>query len=92
MKKYTLRLILALTAALLLVACGPSDEEKQKAAEQPRQRRRWPPNRPRWRCRTTDDKAAWQTYFEAVVTVHAQTRRAMKTNHPLHVLCAGRRR
>ncbi len=67
-----------MSAALLLVACGPSEEEKQKAAEAGRagrqdRREAGPLKLP------TDatDKSAWQKYLVAQVRAScARTRRS----------------
>jgi len=84
MKKYTFRLILALSTALLLVACGPSEEEKQKAAEQAAQAARIAAEQVALKLPTdATDKPAWQKYLSAQVTrFMRENAKLVKTNHP----------
>lgn len=84
MKKYTLRVILALTAALLLVACGPSEEEKQKAADQAAQAARIAAEQAALKLPTdATDKTSWQKYLVAQVTRFMRENPTLvKTNHP----------
>jgi hypothetical protein len=84
MKKYTLRLILAMSAALLLVACGPSEEEKQKAAEQAEQAAKIAAEQVALKLPTdATDKSAWQKYLVAQVTRFMRENPTLvKTNHP----------
>ncbi|HEY8009905.1 MAG TPA: hypothetical protein VIE67_02800 [Rudaea sp.] len=84
MKKYTFRLILALITALLLVACGPSEEEKQKAEDAAKAAAAMAAEKAALVMpQGTIDKVAWAPYFKATVTKflreNAQT---IKTNHP----------
>ncbi|MHB8448203.1 MAG: hypothetical protein ACYC7G_00690 [Rudaea sp.] len=76
MNKYIRTLSFALCSALLLAACGPSDEDKQKAAEAAAQ---VAANAPVPLPAPGADDAAWQKYLVSVVTRNMQ---GVKTNHP----------
>ncbi|MBS0589275.1 MAG: hypothetical protein JSR65_01390 [Proteobacteria bacterium] len=84
MKKYAFRTILALSAALLLVACGPSEEEKAKVAEAAAKADAMAKETAALVMpKDTIDKAAWAPYFKAVVTKFLRDNAAtVKTNHP----------
>ena len=84
MKKYTLRLILAMSAALLLVACGPSEEEKQKAAEQAAQAAEIAAEQAALKLPAdATNKTAWQAYLVAQVKrFMRENPKLVKTNHP----------
>jgi hypothetical protein len=83
MKKYSFRLILALLAALLLVACGPSEEEKQKAADAAAKADAMAKeNAALIVPKEVTDKAAWQNYFKAALTKFLRENAStVKTNH-----------
>lgn len=84
MKKYTFRMIVALAAALLLAACGPSEEDKAKAAEAAAKAEAMAKEAAALVIpKDTIDKAAWAPYFKAVVTKFLRDNSAtVKTNHP----------
>ena len=84
MKKYTFRMIAALAATLLLVACGPSEEEKAKAAEAAQKAEALAKEAAALVIpKDTIDKAAWAPYFKAVVTKFLRDNGStVKTNHP----------
>jgi hypothetical protein len=76
MKNFIRILFLALTATLVLSACGPSDEEKAKAAADAAAVERL---RPVPMPTDATDKKAWQTYLGKVVMNNMQ---GVKTNQP----------
>jgi len=84
MNKYTFRLILAALATLLLSACGPSEEDKQKAAEAAAQEAKLLAEQAALVLpHDATDKAAWQKYLTAQVTHFMRLNpTAVKTNHP----------
>jgi ABC-type glycerol-3-phosphate transport system substrate-binding protein len=84
MKKYTFRMIAALLATLLLAACGPSEEEKAKAAADAAKAEALAKEAVALVLpKDTIDKAAWTPYFKAVVTKFLRENTAtVKTNHP----------
>ncbi|MFT3789536.1 MAG: hypothetical protein QM741_00350 [Rudaea sp.] len=84
MKKYTFRMVLALSAALLLSACGPSEEDKAKAAEAAAKAEALAKEAAALVMpKDTIDKAAWAPYFKATVTKFLRENSAtVKTNHP----------
>lgn len=84
MKKYVLRTIFAISTALLLVACGPSEAEKAKAAEDAAKAQAMVREAAALVMpKDTIDKAAWTPYFKAVVTKFLRDNSAtVKTNHP----------
>lgn len=84
MKKYTFRPILALATALLLVACGPSEEEKQKAADAAKAAAAMAAETAALVMpKDTIDKVAWAPYFKAAVTKFLRENQStVKTNHP----------
>lgn len=84
MKKYTLRPILAMCTALLLVACGPSEEEKQKAAEQAAQAAQIAAEQAALKLPSdATNKTAWQAYLVAQVKRFMRENPTLvKTNHP----------
>jgi hypothetical protein len=76
MKKHVRILMLALAGALLLTACGQSDEDKRKAAEAAAQAAA---NAPVPLPAPGADDATWQKYLVSVVTRNMQ---GVKTSHP----------
>lgn len=84
MKKYVFRTVLALSAALLLAACGPSEEDKAKAAEAAAKAAAAAKEAAALVLpKDTIDKAAWAPYFKATVTKFLRDNVAtVKTNHP----------
>jgi hypothetical protein len=76
MKKFISVLLIALTSAAVLSACGPSDEEKAKAAAEAAAAERL---RPVPMPTDATDKKAWQTYLGKVVMNNMQ---GVKTNQP----------
>jgi hypothetical protein len=76
MKKYLRILMLALVGTLALSACGPSEEDKRKAADAAAAAEL---AKPVPVPAATADKAAWQKYLVAVVK---QNMKDVKTNHP----------
>ncbi|TLY50423.1 MAG: hypothetical protein E6K53_10515 [Gammaproteobacteria bacterium] len=84
MNKYTFRLILALLATLLLSACGPTEEQKQKAADDAAAQAKLLAEQAALVLpRDATDKAAWQKYLIAQVTRFMRENPTLvKTNHP----------
>jgi len=76
MKNYVRILFLALVGVLALSACGPSEEEKAKAASDAAVAEMMKPVSP---PAPDADKAAWQKYLVVVVK---QNMRGVKTNQP----------
>ena len=76
MNKFIRTFSFALCSTLLLAACGPSDEDKQKAAEAAAQAAA---NAPVPLPAPGADDGAWQKYLVSVVTRNMQ---GVKTNHP----------
>lgn len=76
MKTYLRILFFALTGALALSACGPSEEDKQKVAAAAAEAERL---RPVPMPTDATDKKAWQTYLGKVVMNNMQ---GVKTNQP----------
>jgi len=84
MNKYTFRMMLAMLAALLLSACGPSEEQKQKAAEAAAADAKIAAEQAALVLpRDATDKAAWQKYLTAQVMHFIRLNPTLvKTNHP----------
>jgi hypothetical protein len=84
MKKYTFRLILAMFAGLLLVACGPTEEEKQKAAEEAAKAQALVAEQAALKLPSdATNKTAWQGYLVAQVKrFMRENPTIVKTNHP----------
>ena len=76
MKNYTRILALAAIAVLSLTACGPSDEEKQKAKEDAAAAEA---AKPVSAPKDPANKVAWQSYLSKTVMQNMQ---GTKTNHP----------
>ena len=76
MKKFISVFLIAATCATMLSACGPSDEEKAKAAAEAAAAERL---RPVPMPTDANDKKAWQTYLGKVVMNNMQ---GVKTNQP----------
>jgi hypothetical protein len=76
MKNYLRILALAVVGVLALTACGPSEEEKAKAASDAAVAEMMKPVSP---PAADADKAAWQKYLVVVVK---QNMRGVKTNQP----------
>lgn len=83
MKKYFRILLLALAGAMLLSACGQSDEDKQKAAAAAAAAAA---NAPVPLPAATADKASWQKYMVSVVKQNLQT---IKNNPYMYFVPAG---
>jgi len=77
-------MIAALAAVLLLAACGPSEEEKAKAAEAAAKAEALAKETAALVLPTDiNDKAKWQSYFKAVITKFLRDNATtVKTNHP----------
>jgi hypothetical protein len=84
MKKYSFRLILVLLTALFLVACGPSEEEKQKAAETAAAQAKAAAEAAAMVVpKDAADKSAWQKYFSAtIMKFMRENPNGITTNHP----------
>ena len=84
MKKYTSHLILALTTALLLTACGPSPEEREKAETEAAKAAEIASEQAALRLPAdATNKAAWQAYLVAQVKRFIRENPTLvKTNHP----------
>jgi hypothetical protein len=84
MKKYTFRLILALCVGLLLAACGPTEEEKQKAAEEATKAAALVAEQAALKLPSdATNKSAWQAYLIAQVKRFMRENPTLvKTNHP----------
>ena len=78
------RLILAASTALVLVACGPSEEEKQKTADAAALAAKIAAEQVALKLPTdATDKASWQKYLVAQVTRFVRENPTLvKTSHP----------
>lgn len=84
MQKYIRILVLALTAALVLSGCGPSEAEKEKAAADAANAAKLAAEQAALVLpKDANDKATWQKYLVAQVTrFMRENQQAIKTNHP----------